>query len=52
VPVDNVLRVKDIEIKTEDGKVLSFTDGCGRMSERLRNKVSKVSYGVCDTELD
>jgi hypothetical protein len=52
VPVDNVLRVKDIEIKTEDGKVLSFTDGCGRMSERLRNKVSEVSYGICVIEVD
>ncbi len=52
MPVDNVLRVDDIEITTEAGKVLSFTDGCGTMSERLRDKVSKVSYGICDTELD
>ncbi len=51
MPVDNVLRVDDIEIARGD-RVLSFTDGCGRMSERLRDKVSTVSYGICYTELD
>ncbi len=49
MPVDNVLRADDIP--RGDGKVL-FTDGCGRMSERLRNMVSKVGYGISGIEVD
>ncbi|CAF0731356.1 unnamed protein product [Adineta steineri] len=39
VPSKNViLRAEDIEVNN-NGKVLSFTDGCGKMSEKLRNQI-------------
>ncbi|CAF1080724.1 unnamed protein product [Adineta steineri] len=39
VPAENViLGAEDIEVNNND-KVLSFTDGCGKMSKKLRNQI-------------
>jgi hypothetical protein len=47
VPAKRVLVGNDIKITVKDRDLL-FTDGCGTMSIKLRNKVRHIQYNILD----